>query len=78
MVWADHRWIKALVKEALCWDGMVRVFAWANNRRKASWLQLPQLRWLAQEVCSVAPEGVRGFFRTPGVLDGGSGIAKVV
>ena len=31
------------MNEALSWAGMVRAFAWANNRRKvvASWLQRP-------------------------------------
>ena len=43
VIWADHRWIKAFVNEALSRAGMVRAFAWANNRRKvvASWLQRP-------------------------------------
>ena len=37
------RWIKAFVNEAFSRAGMVRAFAWANNRRKVvvSWLQRP-------------------------------------
>ena len=42
VTWADHRLIRALVKQTLRRAGLVRAFAWANNRKKvASCFQRP-------------------------------------
>ena len=68
------------MNEALSRAGMVRAFAWANNRRKvvASWLQRTPTSMASttslQRPC-VEELGVRALFRTSGILDCCSGIA---
>ena len=62
VIWADHRWIEAFVKNGLGpgWDGPG--FAWAITVGR---LWFPgssghQPRWLARRVCSVVFGGLRG------------------
>lgn len=63
MIWAVHRWIRALGKGALSWLGW---FEFSLRATAGGGLWFPgysghRLLWLAQQVCSVAPGGVRSM-----------------
>ena len=59
VIWADHRWIKAFVNEALSRFGLL-LGPTSVGRLWLSGSSGHQLRWPARQVCSVVFGGVRG------------------